>query len=259
MAATYRVYQFTAPSGAVVYVRRAAPVLLLAQETYVLPLLTAAMRLVSASRAEVAPPPAETQESNGLRSVVERICRACLVDPRCPEDIAFGDIPQTDALAIYQWALTEPGGEERAITERTWQLDDVRSIATGEGAILLDMVARRYRTRPSILLDVGDQPWAFDLDAAVAYRALAHENQAAREARHGDGGASGAPAGTGDDDLVTVPDMFGAMHTVPRRWLPEIPRDAKVIDADDLAADRGEMVMVAGSNPAGGWTMGRLH
>ncbi len=244
MAATTRAYLCHLPSGSTVRARKAAPILLLAQEAYILPILTAAMRHAKQEEVKAAaetgepPEPEAKGEQQPLAVIVERVCRACLLEPRCPEDIAFADIPEGDAFALYQWAIGMPCMviEEPEI-ETPWRLEDLMPLVGSNAALLVDMVARRYRTRPSLVLGLDEAPWQFDLDAAIAYRAVSAEKVANDRARVRAGG-EGGPQMQGDfGDAVTAEDMFGNRYELPSAALAStaIAPHARVTDCETMS------------------------
>mgnify|MGYP001566592344 FL=1 len=216
MSAHFPTYALALPSGRHVLVRRPDGAALLGAGALLFPLLSRAIAVAGAGGDDDATP-AVTRPLDAVR----RYCETCLVSPRMPGELAFEDIPFSDARAIYEWAVLD-WGDAIPMGTAPHRPQDFVTMVGGEGAFWLDLVAHRYHQRPSQCLGVSEVEWALDLDLAVAYRALRRDSDAA-------GGE------------IEVDDIFGDKHKVPRKWLAQemVEPGGRVVKADALARTHG--------------------
>lgn len=207
---TFRIYRLPIASG-VVRVRKPGALGILAQGGTSLPMLSSAVEACAGNQAG-----ASAQRSDPVGHV-HAVCRAALLDGVTPDDLTWAD-----RISVFTWATKPeivPAMPEGV--EAEWQLADVSPLVKQYGAILVDMAAQRYGVRPSTMLGVDREPWALELDIAMAYRGLRHEQ------------------GDGPDSEVEVEDIWGNKRHVPRSFLPTPPEGATVMHGDWLVEHYG--------------------
>ena len=168
MPATYDTYILRLPSGRHVLVRRPDGTALFSAGALLFPLLSRAMSAVNTDDEDHPTTPVKPFDA------LKRYCEVCLVSPRMPEDLVFDQIPISDAMAIYEWAVLERGHAVPSAPQ-AYRAHDFVEMVSGEGALWLDLVAHRYSQRPSECLGVADAEWGLDLGLAVAYRGMRRE------------------------------------------------------------------------------------
>lgn len=217
----YTTYRVRLPSGGVVRARKLTPTLLAGAGILGGVLFAAA---ATALRAD------DDTPTDGFQHLTT-ICRAALLDPSVDPD----DLPAIDQLALCRWAQEPTATDTCAVPDGSAEpcADDFRPLVTGPSAVVLDMMARRYGVQPSVWLGIADWPCAGDLDAAVAYRGIRHDID------------------SGPNGEMDVQDVYGNVHRVPKRVLPQADAHAHVIDADAYVDRYGPFVIRSGGEVGG--------
>jgi len=237
--ATYKIYILPTGEG-VVRVRKASKMALAAAGLFFSPLLNEA---VAASATGPAEDEVQRQGRISTLDSIEQLVNLCLVDP----DITADLLPLIDQLEIQKWALSdevEPASPDLKEPERRWAERDFFPLMHGEAVLLLDMMCRRYKARPSDALGVPPE-LALAVDLAVSMRGARYESDR-----------------TKSQDEVEMLDAWGNVHKVPRKVadfsdMGSKHPNAKIIHADDLAKRYGEISLSAGGGAGGLEQMGR--
>lgn len=221
---TVDVYRLGLPSGAVVRICKATPLVLAANGLFSTALLDAAMGAVGPDKEQ------PTKQAHAVTSI-DFVCRACLMDDINPDDMTL-----IDKMAVHSWA-TAPGNDGATYES----IEPIKAemffpLVKGAGAVLLHLACEAYGVRPSVVLGIDvDLELSLALDVAIAYRGLRREQ-------------------TGGEGEVEAPDMFGDIHKVPANWLSSAQRngDRPPVHIDDMVKFWGPDTVLSAGGIAGG-------